>query len=68
MTQEEIYDKEVAPKLAELAKFCTEHGMSFFAAVEYEQHGHIGETRMLVPGYHSIMLSMSNSLHRFTDD
>lgn len=33
---EEWYDAEIAPALAELAKRCHERGMSFAAVVEYE--------------------------------
>jgi len=36
MTNEEWYDAEIAPALAELAKKCHERSMSFVAAVEYE--------------------------------
>ena len=36
MTNEEWYDAEIAPALAELAKRCHERGMSFAAIVEYE--------------------------------
>lgn len=32
---EEWYDSEIAPKLAELCNACVERGMSFLSAVEY---------------------------------
>lgn len=40
MTNEEIYDAEIAPKLLELCKRCQELGFSFAANVEWE----VGET------------------------
>lgn len=36
MTNEEWYDTEIAPKLAELANLCGDRGMSFLSVVEYE--------------------------------
>ena len=36
MSNEEWYDNEIAPALAELAKRCHERGMAFLAVVEYE--------------------------------
>lgn len=33
---EDWYDREVAPKLAELCRACHERGMSFLSVVEYE--------------------------------
>jgi aspartate 1-decarboxylase len=35
VTNEEWYDKEVAPKLRELSKLCGDKGMAFIAVVEY---------------------------------
>ena len=35
MTNEDFYDKEVAPKLMELGTLCQERGMSFACFVEY---------------------------------
>lgn len=46
MTNEEWYDAEIAPALADLAKRCNERGMAFIAAVEYE-HGECGGTYFL---------------------
>src|SRR5688572_29931314 len=36
---EEWYDREIAPKLLELANACGDRGMSFLSVVEYEQGG-----------------------------
>lgn len=36
MTNEEIYDAEIAPELLKLCKRCQELGMSFVACVEYD--------------------------------
>jgi hypothetical protein len=36
MTNEEIYDTEIAPELLKLCKRCQELGMSFLASVEYD--------------------------------
>ncbi len=33
MTQEELYDAEVAPKLAELANWCADHGMMYLLMI-----------------------------------
>ncbi len=35
MTNEEFYDKEIAPKLMSLGELCQERGMSFSCFVEY---------------------------------
>ena len=35
MDTEKIYDKEIAPKLLEIAKICKEYGFPFLAVVEY---------------------------------
>lgn len=48
MTNEEFYDREVAPKLLELCNACGARGMSFLASVEYGPEG-IGETTQLAP-------------------
>lgn len=45
---EEFYDREIAPKLEELANTCKENGMSLVALVEFEPNS-IGETRLLHP-------------------
>lgn len=39
--QEEFYDREIAPVLAELAKKCQEKNISFCASVEYDPE-HMG--------------------------
>jgi predicted oxidoreductase len=49
MTNEEWYDAEIAPALAELAKRCHERGMAFVAAVEYEP-GERGGTYYMTEG------------------
>lgn len=36
MTNEEIYDAEIAPELLKLCKRCQELGMSFIACVEFD--------------------------------
>ena len=46
---EAFYDSEIAPVLADLAKRCTDRGMSFVAAVEYVPGNHAG-TYMMVEG------------------
>lgn len=62
MTEEEkYYDEVIAPKLAELANDCTEHGLSFFAAVQYSEND-IAETRKFAHGYLGIMQVFSNML------
>ena len=43
MTKEEIYDKQIAPKLLEIAKECERYELGFVAAVEYEPFG-LGRT------------------------
>jgi len=49
MTNEEWYDKKIAPKLAELANQCGERGMSFLSVVEYEP-GSRSRTQRLTNG------------------
>lgn len=39
---EEWYDREIAPKLRELAEACHARGMSFLACVEYEPGSRAG--------------------------
>jgi len=58
---EKYYDEVIAPKLAELAIDCTDHGLSFFAAVQYSEND-IAETRKLARGYLAIMQVFSNML------
>lgn len=41
---EAFYDDEIAPILAGLSKRCQERGMSFLAAVSYDDIGSIGRT------------------------
>lgn len=45
MTNEEIYDAEIAPKLMEVGKRCEELGFSFAASVEYN-YGDTGRTKV----------------------
>lgn len=45
---EEWYDREIAPKLLELANACGDRGMSFLATVEYEP-GSRSRTERLTP-------------------
>lgn len=44
MTDEEFYDAEIAPALADLAKKCQERGMSVLAMVTYDDVGSVGRT------------------------
>ena len=46
---EKFYDEIVAPKLAEIAKLCTDDGMSFVACVEFD--GILAETSQMAEGY-----------------
>lgn len=46
---EQFYDDVVAPKLAEIAKLCTDNGMSFVACVEFGET--LAETSQLAEGY-----------------
>lgn len=50
MTNEEFYDKEIAPKLLKLVAKCKERKMAFLASVEYNpaEHG-IGQTIFTPP-------------------
>lgn len=41
---EAFYDAEIAPALADLNRRCQERGMSFFAAVAYDDAGSVGRT------------------------
>lgn len=45
MTNEQIYDAEIAPKLMEIGKRCQELGFPFVASVEYE-YGCTGRTKV----------------------
>lgn len=50
MTNEEIYDTEIAPALLKLCKRCQEVGMSFVACVEYDPTNHgYGRTEFQMP-------------------
>lgn len=50
MTNEEIYDAEIAPELLKLCKRCQELGMSFVACVEYDAANQgIGRTEFQMP-------------------
>lgn len=44
--REKLYDELIAPELARLAKLAVEHGMGFFALVDYTGNGNIGRTEM----------------------
>lgn len=43
---ESLYDKEIAPKLMELAKLCETNGIPFLACVEWEP-GQVGRTEFM---------------------
>ena len=43
---EKFYDDEIAPKLADIARLCEAHGMSFVASVEFAP-GNTGSTALL---------------------
>jgi len=49
MATEQEYDEVIAPKLAEVAKLCTEMGMSIIARVEW-QPGESGITQVVPEG------------------
>jgi len=50
MTNEEIYDAEIAPELLRLCKRCQELGMSFLASVEFDPLNQgIGRTEFQMP-------------------
>lgn len=57
---EQIYNEDIAPKLAELGLLCSENGMSLVASVEYEPD-QLGETRHLAPNhtFASVLVSMA---------
>lgn len=48
MTKEEIYDKEIAPKLLEVAELCRKHHLPLVAAVKYAPYA-IARTALLGP-------------------
>lgn len=48
-SNEAFYDAEVAPALMDLARRCTERGMSLIATVSYDDEGSIGRTLALAP-------------------
>lgn len=48
MTNEEWYDREIAPKLLELSNLCGNRGMSFVSTVEYAP-GKRSRTQRLTP-------------------
>ena len=57
MNKEKLYDKEIAPKIMEIAKFCEDNGLSFVCAVEYAP-SKIGRTlAMKNPGLEMIMIN-----------
>ena len=50
MTNEEIYDAEIAPELLKLCSRCKDLGMSFVACVEFDAPNHgIGRTEFMMP-------------------
>ena len=50
MNEEQFYDDEIAPLLVELAKECSERGMSFLASVQYGSNDdQRGDTVLLQP-------------------
>lgn len=50
MTNEEFYDKEIAPELLRLAALCQQKGMGFVASVEYDPiNGGRGTTYFIPP-------------------
>lgn len=50
MSNEEFYDKEIAPKLMQLCKQCQDHQMAFVACVEYDPDNQgIGRTEFCPP-------------------
>lgn len=50
MTDEEFYDAEIAPTLADLCKRCQDRGLAFLAVVQYDADGNIGQTVCLPKG------------------
>jgi len=42
-SKEDFYDAEIAPKLLELARLCSDRGIPFLAAVEFD--GGVGRTQ-----------------------
>lgn len=54
---EELYDREIAPKLKELSEACQRAGMPFVALVEYEP-GQEGRTEFM-PATASLLMHMT---------
>lgn len=50
MTDEEFYDTEIAPTLANLGKRCEERSLAFLAVVQFDQDGSTGRTVSLPKG------------------
>lgn len=49
--REAFYDREIAPRLAELGVLAANHGLTFLAAVEFDADAHsIGKTWCQAPG------------------
>lgn len=57
---EAVYDREVAPRLKELAEFCQRRGMSFYASVEYDRY-QIGETRFFSREHTPLMAMLATT-------
>lgn len=55
MTNDEFYDKEIAPELARLARLCEKKDMSFIAVVEIDE-GDFGRTSLFTEDAHLTML------------
>lgn len=63
MTNEEIYDLEIAPKLRDLCERCRELGMSFVASVEYDpEHAGRGRTEWQAPTKPTLQISAAQLL------
>lgn len=64
MTNEEFYDREVAPVLLGLAKQCQQRGMSFLASVEYDpENGGRGRTDFQMPDEGGKLSSAQRIVH-----
>lgn len=62
VSNEEWYDREIAPKLRELCDACKERKVSFLAMVEYDP-GERGETRWLAGDVGLAMLMLAMQAH-----
>lgn len=59
---EDWYDREISPKLAELANACGDRGLSFIAVVEYE-HGSQATTTRFAEGAGLAMTMIKHCAH-----